>query len=103
MPLPRTPLSDESVLARLSTERWYTAGQVADDLRQCGPLAFAGDDPDGQHTHFNKLMLVEDQYQAVYNVLMRLKRRGKVDTALGDDKGREVRVFRILTEENRNT
>lgn len=103
MPLPRTPLTDESVLARLSTTKWYTAGQVTDDLRQCGPLAFEGNDPDGQYTHFAKLMLVEDQYQAVYTVLMRLKRRGKVDTALGDDKGREVRVFRILTPENKDS
>jgi hypothetical protein len=99
---PPVKLTNETVLARMSDTKWYTAGQITDDLRQHGSLGYEGENPDGQYRWF-KYQFTNEQYQAVYNVLRRMRRAGIIDTALGDDKGNEVRVFRILTLENHDS
>lgn len=101
MPPPQVKLDDKTVLARLSTEKWYTPGQVTDDLRQHGPLGYEGENPDGQYKWF-QWQFPKEQYQTVYNMLKRLRKAGILDSALGDDQGREVRVYRILTPENKD-
>lgn len=102
MPPPQVKLNDATVLALLSDTKWYTPGQIADDLRQRGPLGYEGPDPDGQYKWF-QWQFPKEQYRTVYNMLKRLKNAGTLDTALGDDKGREVPVYRILTDANRIT
>jgi hypothetical protein len=92
-------LSDDTVLKRVSRTRWMTAGQVADDLRQCGPLAFASRD---EYTAFRSAA-PRRQYDAVRRVLMRLRFTRGLDCCLGSDDGREVRVFMLVDEVARRT
>src|SRR5581483_10934690 len=75
---------------RLSNTVWLTAGQVCDELRQCGPLAFH----DEQEYQTFRYGTKDAQYRAVYKGLMRLRNDGLIDTAIGDDSGRETRVFK---------
>ena len=89
------PLSADTVLSRLSARMWQTAGQVADDLRQCGPLAFAGGDAEYRAFHLSS---PKRQYDRVYRILLALRSAGRADCVLGDDKGNEVRVFRLFPD-----
>jgi hypothetical protein len=75
----------------LNYTSWWTAGQATDYLRQCGPLAFHSEKEYEDFRAASK----RRQYAAVYNALMRLRGKGMVDSCLGDDRGREVRVFRL--------
>lgn len=77
---------------QLDADRWWTPGMLADYLRQCGPLAFHTRE---EHDAFHRAA-AKRQYGACYSGLKRLARKGRIDTALGDDVGREVRVFRLL-------
>jgi len=86
-------LTNETVVGRLTPTRWLTAGQVTDDLRQCGPLAFHGGD--AEYREFD-LRNAKQQYQTVYRVLIRLRDAGLIDCVLGDDRGNEVRTFRLF-------
>ncbi len=85
-------LSQTTIERRLSDTCWITAGQVCEDLRQCGPLAFESDE---EYRTF-RFSVKRKQYQVVYGVLMILARRECIDSALGDNRGREVRVFKLL-------
>jgi hypothetical protein len=85
-------LTNKTVLGRLSAVKWFTAGQVTDDLRQCGPMVFQSD---AECREF-RMRSNKSQYQAVYHVLMRMKKAGMIDCVLGDDSGHEVRVFRLF-------
>lgn len=88
-------LTEKTIRYALSYAKWQTAGQVCDYLRQCGPMCFADD---AEYEDF-KFSIKRDQYQAVYRALMRLRKSG-VDCVLGDDRGREVRVFMLVEPAN---
>lgn len=85
-------LNQKTIERALSqTTRWQTAGQVTDHLRQCGPSAFISEE---EYKDFHYTTKAK-QYSSVYNALMRL-REVCVDSCLGADDGREVRVFKLL-------
>jgi len=88
-PLRLSPTALRAALrAALSETRWRTAGQVCNYLRQAGPLAF---EHDQEHWWFHCLV-PRKQYGVVYRTLL-YYRGGCVDSCLGADDGREVRVF----------
>jgi hypothetical protein len=85
-------LSVQTIKLALSGTKWLRAGQVANYLRQCGPLAFL----DQEEYDLFRFATVAKQYSLVYSVLMRAKAMGQVDTVLGDERGRETRVFKLF-------
>lgn len=86
-------LSVSTIKKRLSNNRWLTAAQVCDDLRQCGPLAFAGGEDEYKGFQYSTK---KKQYQMVYSALLKSRSEG-VDSVLGDDTGKETRVFKLLS------
>ena len=84
-------LHKTTIETALSETQWLTAGQVAQYLRQCGPLAFHDE---AEYKDFRYATKAR-QYSAVYNALLRL--RGIcVDSCFGADDGKETRVFMLV-------
>lgn len=89
-------LSCETVLKALEgyRHRWSRPADICDYLDQCGPLAFV-DYGEYKLYHYE---VKHKRYAAVYRAIKELHKAGKLDRVLGDDKGNEVRVYKVFAQ-----
>lgn len=85
-------ISDETIMSKLSKNRWQACAELVDYIRQFGSLGFKDDD---EYRRWRGLM-DHQQYSLIYRRLQRLRLSQRIDCVIGEYRGCEVRMYRLF-------